>query len=115
MLALLVILYKKGYFKRAPKRAARDGGTEAVYEEVGDVIVESKSEFTIDVNACYSLKRDPVYAEIEDGIQTKLNDAYASTLTHTSKQKTLHSSIPPQQRAGMPQCLSSDATVNSAI
>ena len=94
VLVLLVRFHRKGCSKGALKRAEDSRMTEAAYEDVGDV-AESRSGFTIDVNACYSLKQDPIYAEIEDAIKIKLNDAYASTSQHVN-QKALHSAIPPR-------------------
>ena len=105
VLVLLLGLYKKGYFKGALKSTEDARTAEAAYEEVGDVF---ESGFTIDVNACYSLKQGPVYAEIGDTIQTQLNDAYVSTSQHANKKKTLDSSIPPRPIADMAKHLSSD-------
>lgn len=98
VLVLLIIIHKKEYFKRAKK--VKDTA-EAAYEEVEGVIVESR--FTIDANACYSLKQDPVYAEIEDVIKTRLNDAYAPT-QHVSKPESSHSSISHQPIADQVRC-----------
>ena len=106
VIVAIVLLVRFGYFKMAYKRSeARKA--EGAYEEVGDV---SKSGFTIDVNTCYSLKQDPVYAEIEDVIKTKLNDAYASASQNVNQSKKNPSSILPPPITDQAQHMSTGGT-----
>lgn len=114
LIVLVVILVGHGrvrYLKRARKSAE-----DTEYEEVGDIIVEPRSGFVVlqsgfslDMNACYSLKQDPVYAEIEEGINTKLNDAYGSRSFQARIPKPLtDSSLPPRPLADQEKHTSGD-------
>lgn len=80
------------YFKRAQKKLEDAATTEvAVYEEVGGLIAEplGLTDISLDANTCYSLKQDPLYAEIEDAMAMKLNDAYGFSCSQANKHKIL--------------------------
>lgn len=86
----IVLLVRHGRIRYLKQARINAEGTEvAEYEEVGPKsVVVPHPGFSVDMNVCYSLKQgahDPVYAEIEEAIDTKRNDAYGTRSLQISR------------------------------